>query len=78
MVNVHWPDGVPTVALVAARYDVPVEAFDDAFGVIAVSPDDRVFTVRVLAEWAATISGESSAEGPFPDGRISAFGPPEE
>lgn len=76
MVNLTWKGSAPTLDDVTARFQVPRSAFDDAFGVIAVSPDEGVYTVRVEDRWAAAITGAEGTDGPFPDGRIEPFGEP--
>ncbi len=78
MVNIEWSGAPPSLAEVAARHRVPLSAFDPVFGVIAVSPDEGVYSVRLDAAWASQVATQPATEGPFPDGRVEPFGPPED
>lgn len=73
MMNVTWHQGVPALPDVAAHLGVPLEAFDSAFGVIATSPDQHIYTVRLRSDYAERQSG---TDGPFPEVRIAPFGIP--
>lgn len=76
MVNLTWRRGTPDLAAIAAEYGVPQDALDPTFGVIAVSPSEHVYTVRVTADWASKIAKAATVGGPFPEGRVEPFGNP--
>jgi hypothetical protein len=51
-------------------------AIDRDFGVIAVSPDDNLYTVLVEETAAEDIQNDQAIGGPFSNPRIEPFGPP--
>lgn len=53
-----------------------MDAFDATFGVIAVTPEEGIYAVRVLKEWAEKIVAVPGTDGPFPEGSVEPFGPP--
>jgi hypothetical protein len=76
MVSLTAPDPAPTLERIARQYGLPLDALDPEFGVIAVSPDEGVYTVRVDAAWAHCIDPQARAT--FPEVPIGTLGPPEE
>jgi hypothetical protein len=51
-------------------------AIDHDFGVIAVSPEQDLYTVLVDADAAERMSTGEGIAGPFSNPRIEPFGPP--
>jgi hypothetical protein len=52
------------------------DAIDRDFGVIAVSPEEDLYTVLVDAGVAEGMQGGEGVAGPFSNPRIEPFGPP--
>ena len=85
MVQFHHPGPAPTIEEAAARLDVPADALDRSFGVIATDPQERLFTVLIEAGAADRAmaalrrDGQSHpAEGVFGDTKIAPMGAPSE
>jgi hypothetical protein len=73
----------PSIEEAAARLDVPPEALDRGFGVIATDPDERLFTVLIGSDAADRAMAAlrrhgpgHPAEGLFGDTKIAPMGPP--
>jgi hypothetical protein len=52
-------------------------AIDHDFGVIAVSPDENLYTVLVEAQAADHLATAGDVNGPFSNPPIQPFGPPQ-
>jgi hypothetical protein len=51
---------------------------DPAFGVVNISPAERLYTILVDEAAAERIAGAPAVEGVFGNPRIEPYGPPEE
>jgi hypothetical protein len=54
------------------------EEVDPGFGLVNISPAERLHTILVDQEAAARIADAPQVEGVFSNPRIEPFGPPEE
>lgn len=81
MVQFHFDGSAPSLADVAARFSVPIEAIDPEFGVIVTDEADKLCTVLVPEDVARVIAPQlnqaDSTEGRFSNPGIASFGPPE-
>jgi hypothetical protein len=67
----------PSLAEVADRLAVPIDHFDQAFGVVVINPQKHRCAVRIDDSVISEISPEN-AEGPYADPKIGPFGTPQE
>jgi hypothetical protein len=70
---VNGQAGPPTIAEAAKQLGVVPADLDSEFGVVTISPDRHLYSVRVDA--SKLPSGGSGKSGPFSDPPISPFGP---
>ncbi|MCO5188635.1 MAG: hypothetical protein M9928_07830 [Anaerolineae bacterium] len=83
MYTFTWDGEPPTVAEVCERYGWRPEEIDAAFGVIAIDPQDNLYTILVNRDavqrldqtWETAVDDDLT--GPFSNPPISPFGPPE-
>ncbi len=67
----------PTIERLAEKMSLPLEAFDESFGVIAIDPDRNLYAVRVDGDMLPEeVPEESGVSGPFADPKIAPFGTP--
>jgi hypothetical protein len=66
--------GAPSLADAARQLKVTTEDIDSSYGVVAVDPDQGLYTVRVLAD---RVKPDESSEyrGPFSDPEVGPVGP---
>ena len=77
MFNITSPKRVPTIESVCAEHGLKAEEIDRDFGVIAVSPDEHVYTILIEENAAARLDpARKPLAGPFSNPRIEPFGPP--
>jgi hypothetical protein len=71
---VKGDNGAPTLADAARQLKVTIEDLDASFGVVAVDPDRKLYSVRVRAD---RVKADESSEyrGPFSDPEIGPVGP---
>ena len=65
-----------TVSRVAVRLGLEPGEIDAEFGVVAIDPDNHLYTVLVEERASERVAGQPGVEGPFSNPRIEPFGPP--
>jgi hypothetical protein len=76
MVTVHLSDEKSDLASAQDRLGLVDDEVDRDFGVVAIDPDNRLYTLLVTPEAAERIVGKGFASGPYSNPRIEPFGPP--
>jgi hypothetical protein len=78
MVSIVSSAGPPTLAEIAARYAIPEDRFDHAFGVVEVDDVAHEFTILVDEDVAPRIRSSPgwTVVGAFSNPPIAPFGPP--
>ncbi len=77
--NLTWTEGTPTLEEVRQTLHLEPGELDERFGVVAIDPEDHLYTVLVDADAAQRLglsAGNPEVEGPFSNPRIEPFGPP--
>ncbi|MBC6402954.1 MAG: hypothetical protein GDA39_10135 [Hyphomonadaceae bacterium] len=67
----------PSIEWAAEQMSLPIDAFDEGFGIIVVDPVRNIYTVRVDSEkLPPDLPKETGLSGPFSDPKIVPFGNP--
>lgn len=74
LMTVTSSNGPPTLAEAAAQLGVAVEDLNESFGVVAIDPDKRLYSVEVR-ENRAPPTTEQPYRGPYSNPPIAPFGP---
>ncbi len=77
MVKLHLDAADATVPKVLAKFGLNRHEIDAAFGVVALSPEQRLYAILVDEKVAAKLEAGESVGGAFSNPRIETFGPPQ-
>jgi hypothetical protein len=77
MVTVQLPVGETDLPSAQRRLGLADDEVDRQFGLVAIDPDHRLYTLLVTVEAAERIVGKGLASGPYANPRIEPFGPPQ-
>jgi len=76
LMTITGGDTPPSLAEAASQLGVAVADLNGEFGVVAVDPDRKLYTVEVRADrLPAQPEGQAPYPGPFSNPRIEPFGP---
>lgn len=78
MVTLKLDPDQASLGAVRESLGIEAEEIDDDFGVIAVSPEDHLYTVLVEQEAANRVQGHEQVEGQFSNPKIEPTGPPQD
>jgi hypothetical protein len=76
LMTVELP-GDASIDAAAARLGVKPGDLDPEFGVIAIDPEQHLYSVMVEEHVSAGAAARPGTGGPFSNPRIEPFGPPE-
>ena len=77
MMTVELDPDSATVEKVAERLGLRPEEIDAEFGVVAIDPENHLYTVLVDEQASARVAAQPGVSGPFANPRIEPFGPPQ-
>ena len=77
MVTLRLDPGQATLPEVRRLLGLAEEEVDPGFGMVIISPAERLYTILVDERAAARVAGAAEVEGVFGNPRIKPFGPPE-
>jgi hypothetical protein len=77
MVTLRLDPGQATLPEVRRLLGLAEEEVDPGFGVVNISPAERLYTILVDERAAARVAGAAEVEGVFGNPRIEPFEPPE-
>ena len=74
MMTVELDPAAADLAAAAERLGVAPERLDAKFGVVAIDPENNLYTVMVDEAAGAGAAGRKGVSGPFSNPRIEPFG----
>ena len=78
MLTIRTKGERPTLDLLRARYGLTEEEIDTSFGIVAIDPEEDMFTILILERVASKVQSDSEwdVKGPYSNPQIEPFGPP--
>jgi hypothetical protein len=76
MMTVELDPGAADLAAAAERLGVAAKELDSEFGVVAIDPDNHLYTVMVDEQVCMAAARRDGVSGPYSNPRIEPYGPP--
>jgi hypothetical protein len=75
MVTLILTPAEATLAQVRAKYSLARDEVDEHFGLVALSPEQNLYTILVKDTVAARLEGQNQVSVPYANPKIEPYGP---